>query len=787
VTIKRVIDCWLYSCFPRGYNILQLSLSLIFLAPSLSAVAQVNLLSNGSFESPAGATAYGHPTSWDPSNRPDRSEPSIIIQPNTNYPAAEDGNQYIGIGTEADGTHDFVAQTLSLASAGTYTLSWYDSAPYVGAAYTTAPYIVAVLNDAGDQVTSIGLDAYHGTTHPWVQHTMNIVISTPGSYTFEFTGNCPPSGLGACIDNVSLLQLLPDLAATSFTWDASLSEYDIAYTNTGAPLAQATTAKLFWAKGTNLADAFTNSPIWSASILAGFAGQASAQVPESYFNFPVSNATYLQLVLDPDNLISEVTKTNNTITLSNTFRHVVLVMMENRSFDHFLGWLPGAEGMQPGKTYTNASGQSFTNWHLTYFQGCGCGDPDHSYGGGRVELDTNRPSPLGACDGWLLANTNDIFSIGYYQPQDLAFLGQVAPNWTVCDHYFAAIMAETQPNRIYQHAAQTDSLTNRTDIQTGLAAKTGAYRVSLPTIWDTLSQSNVTGRYYYSRASFLDLWGPTKYGYLSSSSIPQTLDQFYINSENGTLPAVSFIDPAQTSATLGGVVYDYYGSDYGDDSDGNDDHPHSDIRNGEAFLTSIYDAIVSSPNWSSTVLIINFDEWGGFFDHVPPPKLGILQIPPAESALGNDGRLGYRVPCIVISPWSRRGYVSKEQFDHTSVLKMIENRWRLPALTVRDAGANDLGDVLDFDHPNFARPPGIANVPTGPFGGACQEVHMIQQPDGRSAVVWDATCFKVMLQRATFSGGLWTDLTNVLAPPYVLTQAELNGYSQGLFRFKVLK
>src|SRR5690242_2730141 len=133
------------------------------------------------------------------------------------------------------------------------------------------------------------------------------------------------------------------------------------------------------------------------------------------------------------------------------FDTVVVVMMENRSFDHLLGWLPGADGRQAGLTYYDRAGVAHQTHPLAPdYQGCGHPDPDHSYEGGRVEYDG------GACDGWLRAGANDDYSIGYYERGDLAFLGQAAPAWTSCDRYFAAILAETYPNRIYQHAAQTD-------------------------------------------------------------------------------------------------------------------------------------------------------------------------------------------------------------------------------------------------------------------------------------------------------------------------------------------
>ena len=135
--------------------------------------------------------------------------------------------------------------------------------------------------------------------------------------------------------------------------------------------------------------------------------------------------------------------------------HIILVMMENRSFDHFLGWLPGADGRQAGLTFFDRANLPHATHVLAPdFQGCGQSDPDHSYTGGRAEFNN------GACDGWLRAGANDEFSIGYYRRRDLSFFGQAAPDWTICDRYFAGILAETFPNRIYQHAAQTDRIEN---------------------------------------------------------------------------------------------------------------------------------------------------------------------------------------------------------------------------------------------------------------------------------------------------------------------------------------
>lgn len=344
--------------------------------------------------------------------------------------------------------------------------------------------------------------------------------------------------------------------------------------------------------------------------------------------------------------------------------HIVVVMMENRSFDHLLGWLPNADGKQAGLNYVDRAGVTVPTYPLAPdFQGCGHPDPDHSYAGARVEYNN------GLCDGWLRAGSNDVFSIGYYTQPDLPFLGAAAPAWTTCDRYFASILAGTFANRVYQHAAQTDRLDNSL-----LPVST------LPTIWDRLAEHSISAKYYFSDFPFLALWGSKYVG------ISRPAAEFFADCAAGTLPAVSFVEPRFLGEGEG------LSSDY---------HPHGDIRRGEAFLNSVYEAVTSGPGWANTVLVINFDEWGGFFDHVPPPR---GTIPSADAALGSDGLLGFRVPAVVVSPWSPRSTIATGMYDHTSVLKMIEWRWSLRPLTTRDAAANNLAEVLDFDAPNLSAP-----------------------------------------------------------------------------------
>jgi phospholipase C len=352
--------------------------------------------------------------------------------------------------------------------------------------------------------------------------------------------------------------------------------------------------------------------------------------------------------------------------------HVVVVMMENRSFDHFLGWLPGADGKQAGLSYVDRYGIPHKTHHLTHYASCGHTDPDHSYEGGRIELDRGRD------DGWLRAGENDLLSIGYYTKPDLAFFGAATSAFTTCDRYFSSVLAETYPNRFYQHAAQTDRLHNNTD------------KATIPTIWDRLAAAGLTGTYYFSDIPFTALW------YDKYVGISRHFSEFLADAAAGTLPEVSFVDPRfedEPSGTSG------------------DDHPQADIRNGEQFLAQVYTAVTTGPKWANTLLVVNYDEWGGFFDHVTPSR--------APDVSPRTSLRGFRVPALVVSPRSRRGHVAHRVYDHTSVLKAIEWRWSLEPLTPRDENARNIAEVLDWDGPLRLKPPAITVppfVPEGPCG-----------------------------------------------------------------------
>jgi phospholipase C len=349
--------------------------------------------------------------------------------------------------------------------------------------------------------------------------------------------------------------------------------------------------------------------------------------------------------------------------------HIVVVMMENRSFDHYLGWLPGADGKQAGLTYTDMQGAAHQTYRLApEFQGCAHPDPGHEVADARVEWNN------GACDGWLrTGRNNDLFPIGYYTKADLPFLGPAAAEWTVCDRYFAPFLGPTFPNRMYL-------LCGKADRQDDALVKT-----DLPTIFDRLAAKRVSTRHYSGQFStgtftFLFLWNH-KY-----DPIERTHAQFFADCRSGRLPQVSFVDPNLTFTDVGPQSGIW-----------NDDHPHADIRAGEWFLQQVYRAVTTSKLWPRTLLIITYDEWGGFFDHVPPPAAS-ADVDPAFL------QRGFRVPTLLISPFARRRHVTHGLYDHASILRLIEWRFGLQPLAVRDAQAANLANALDFSRRNLRAP-----------------------------------------------------------------------------------
>src|ERR1044071_5163058 len=238
--------------------------------------------------------------------------------------------------------------------------------------------------------------------------------------------------------------------------------------------------------------------------------------------------------------------------------HIVVVMMENRSFDHFLGWVPGADGRQAGYSYPDKDGVLRPPFRLSTdpaygWQGCDKEDPSHSYSGGRKQFNN------GAMNGFLqtVDTPNDYFPIGYYTADDVPFFKGVADNYTIGDRFFCGILSSTFPNRMYSHSGQTDRNTNTLPYIQQQPS-------TLPNIWGLLQAKGVRCRYYYNDLPFLGLWGPT---YMP---ISKPYEKFLLDAAAGTLQPFSYIDP-------------FFGASVGEGQGiARDDHPHSDIRDGQA-------------------------------------------------------------------------------------------------------------------------------------------------------------------------------------------------------------
>ncbi|UJR83535.1 Hypothetical protein I5071_56030 [Sandaracinus amylolyticus] len=360
-------------------------------------------------------------------------------------------------------------------------------------------------------------------------------------------------------------------------------------------------------------------------------------------------------------------------------------MMENRSFDHMLGWVPGADGIQNGATYRDVNGDAIPAYRLSPdYQGCGLDDPPHGYEDGRACVNG------GAMDGFLhAAAVGDIFPVGYYTAEDLPFYAACAEHFTICDRYHTGILSSTQPNRMYMHCGQTDRITTGSTIRFS----------ELPTVWDAADAAGVSSRYYFSNLPYTALWGAK---HLRRS---RNISAFEQDAAAGTLASISYVDP-----------FFYQG---GRDDVCNDDHPFADVRNGQRFLKRIYDALRASPQWDRTLLVINYDEWGGFFDHVVPPFMPVSDE--ERDVVGNDGQLGIRVPCVLIGPRVKRGHVESTLFEPNSILKFMEWRWGLAPLGVRSAVTNNLALALDFDSAPRVDAPEIEVPPNDPETRICED------------------------------------------------------------------
>ena len=378
-------------------------------------------------------------------------------------------------------------------------------------------------------------------------------------------------------------------------------------------------------------------------------------------------------------------------------------MMENRSYDHLLGWLPGANGKQTGLSYADAAGASHPTWHIAPdWQGWSYSDPKHDWQS--VAQQWNH----GACDGFLKTQpTGDTYPISFYTGDDLTIMAALARGYTTLDNYFCSLLAATWPNRMYMHSAATDI------DETGLypypqhPTQLPPPGVARPSkidlaIWDRLAAKNLSGGYYYSSEPITALYASRKY-----DSISHHYEQFTADSAAGRLPNVTFVEPEF------GTIPEFTGTS-------NDDHPHGSVKVGDAFIGEVYDTLRHSPQWDRMVIVLTFDEHGGFYDHMPPPAVRDDNVNPNPGPHPDYKRLGFRVPTVVMGPFAPARITHAGPYEHCSILRMIEWRWGLEPMRERDRYAKNLAEVLDFsarrapiDIPKIVVPPTVPKPVNG--------------------------------------------------------------------------
>jgi phospholipase C len=402
--------------------------------------------------------------------------------------------------------------------------------------------------------------------------------------------------------------------------------------------------------------------------------------------------------------------------------HVVVLMLENRSFDHMLGYLslqggrPDIDGLRPG--FANEyQGRAYPIHHLDTT--AVPVDPDHSARAVDLQVADGRmdgfAASLMATYAGLGVQDGDASPVmGYYDGADVPVYDHLAEEFSVCDRWFSSVPGATWPNRLYalcgRAAGSRDDLPPHMPpfyIQPSFIRHLDAHHVS----WRWYSFDPGTLRYADARYKLGHL---DRFAYFSKAGlsfktkielrVSTKAASFLEDAARGTLPSLSWIDPAFTSLNPLGFV-------------ANDDHAPVDIRNGQDLVLAVYDALAASPQWERTLLVIVYDEHGGFFDHVPPPR-----APDDDPEM--FGRYGVRVPAIIVSPWVEPRSVSNTLFDHTSIIKTTLMRFCPDALDpqrprtrlgrlqfghphdlgARVAHANHLGGLLTGTRPRKAPP-----------------------------------------------------------------------------------
>ncbi|MFF2080499.1 alkaline phosphatase family protein [Kitasatospora sp. NPDC058162] len=389
--------------------------------------------------------------------------------------------------------------------------------------------------------------------------------------------------------------------------------------------------------------------------------------------------------------------------------HLVMLMLENRSFDHMLGFLYTDQGnVSPaGQAYEGLTGQESnpdqngklvtvrriqaTDPHPYFMPGA---NPGEGYGPTNEQLfgTLDPPTPPAAGMQGFVTNFAGILDqpprpnhtvlpgtvpgdiMSCFTPDTLPVLSALARGYAVCDHWYASVPTETLPNRAFSCAATS---------QGHLDDHTHSF--TCPSIFGRLTTANVSWRAFgYQDAPLVSGNFPDIHG--ASADHFGVFTDFQAAAAAGTLPSFTFLEPSWGPT-------------------GNSEHPICDVALGEQLIQDVYRALRDGPAWGQTLFVITYDEHGGCYDHVPPPATSTA---PGDGTIGEHGfdfkRFGVRVPTVLVSPLIAPGTVFRSPdaaapLDHTSILRTLERRWSLPALTARDAAAGDLGPALTLTAP----------------------------------------------------------------------------------------
>jgi len=390
-------------------------------------------------------------------------------------------------------------------------------------------------------------------------------------------------------------------------------------------------------------------------------------------------------------------------------QHVIFLVRENRSFDHYFGAFPGADG---ASTATISNGQVIP---LTHASDAAPNDLCHTWFCAITGIDGGK---MDGFDLNLGGNKNNEF-IAYTQMQqaDIPNYWKYAQTFALSDHMFSSIHSDSFPNHLYTVGATSGGVinipygvpSNPTENTPGYALSWGCDApvdagvqqidaeenidwvfpcFDFPVLPQNLSNAGVSWKYYAVPAgttgynfSTLDAINYIRNGPLWSTNVVSDLN-FINDALTGNLPSVTWLSTGRKMT----------------------EHPPQSACTGENWTVNALNAVMQGPDWGSTAIFVLWDDFGGFYDHVPPP--------PAEDQYG----LGERVPFLIISPYARPGYISSTQYEAASVLKFVEERFGLPPLNARDAGANDITDAFDFTQPPL--PPLVLLPRTCPVSGA---------------------------------------------------------------------